>query len=126
MKETVLYYTPSVTPYTSRLKGTLVTLGIRIKNIAPEQVTQKVGYLAGMEGYREEPVKAPLPVLDQEMLIMHQFTGRRIDTLLMALRKAGVPRIALKAIVTESNCDWTFYELYEELKKEHEAMSGQS
>ena len=63
-------------------------------------------------------------VLDQEMLVMHQFTGRRIDALLAAMRKAGVPKIALKAIVTESNCDWKFCELYEELKKEHAAMSG--
>lgn len=126
MKETILYYTPQSFSHTARLKGALVTLGIRIKNISPGQVTQKVGYLAGMDGYQEQPVTEPLPILDQEMLVMHQFSSRRIDALLQALRKAGVPRIALKAIVTESNCDWTFYELYEELKKEHEAMSGQS
>ena len=39
----------------------------------------------------------------QEMLVMHRFSERRLDELLMNLRKAGVPKIALKAIVTESN-----------------------
>lgn len=124
MKETVLYYAPHPVAHTGKLKGVLVTLGIRIKNVSPAQVTQKVGYLAGLPGYEEEPAAEPLPVLDQEMLVMHQFTGRRIDALLAAIRKAGVPKIALKAIVTESNCDWKFCELYEELKKEHAAMSG--
>ena len=54
---------------------------------------------------------------------MHNFSSRRIDELLLNLRRAGVPRIALKAVVTEHNSGWTFRHLYEEIKKEHEAMT---
>lgn len=124
MKETVLYYTPEQSPKVTKLKGVLVRMGIRIRNISPEQVTQSVGYLAGVAGYeaREEEGEAGFPVVGEEVLVMHHFTSRRIDELLLNLRKAGVPKIELKAIVTESNCPWTFFRLYEELKEEHEKM----
>ena len=55
---------------------------------------------------------------------MKDFTGRRIDTLLLNLRKAKVPKINLKAIVTEQNAAWSFYHLYEEIKEEHRKMNG--
>lgn len=125
MKETVLYYTPAQNPKVSKLKGVLVTMGIRIKNIAPWQVTQLVGYLAGMEGFEEQASPDPVPFIEEEILVMKHFTGDRIDELLFKLRKAGVPKIELKAVVTESNSKWTFYQLYEEIKEEHETMQKQ-
>ena len=133
-KEMVLYYQPESmknggnASKAAKLKGVLVQMGIRIKNISPEQADQKIGYLAGYDGYEEntdsrENGEEVHPAIEEEMLVMKNFTSRRIDELLAALRKAGVPKIALKAVVTETNCNWTFYALYEELKKEHEAMS---
>lgn len=128
MNETVLYYTPAKSPQTMKLKGVLVRMGIRIKNIAPEQTHQKIGFLVGIDGYTKED--APNPSLaddniSEEMLVLHQFSERRLNELLANLRKAGV-RIALKAIVTESNTDWTFLELYQELKEEHAAMMARA
>lgn len=124
MKEVVLYYTPEQSEKVTKLKGVLVRMGIRIRNISPEQVTQSVGYLAGVDGYdaQETGETDQLPVVGEEVLVMHRFTSRRIDELLLNLRKAGVPKIELKAVVTESNCPWTFYQLYEELKEEHDRM----
>lgn len=119
MRETVLYYTPEVTERTARLKGIFVRLGIRIKNVGPDQTGEKVGYLLGMPGFlpndagSEEPLK-----IEDEMLVMKGFTSRRIDELLMAVRKAGLSRIDLKAVVTDSNAGWTFYQLYKEIKEE--------
>ncbi|MDO5417179.1 MAG: DUF3783 domain-containing protein, partial [Lachnospiraceae bacterium] len=46
----------------------------------------------------------------------------RLDFLLYSLRKAGVPKIDLKAVITPQNADWTFYQLYKELMEEHERM----
>lgn len=128
MKEMVLYYTPEQSVKVTKLKGVLVRMGIRIKNIQPEQVTQTVGSLVGLDGYeaRELAAGEMLPRIEEEILVMHRFTNRRIDELLLNLRKAGVPRIELKAIVTESNCPWTFYQLYEELKEEHDKMQETS
>ena len=100
-------------------------MGVRIKNITPEQTGQTIGYLAGFDGFDEmEPQEGSVaPEIDEEMLVMKNFTNRRIDELLVGLRRAGVPKIELKAVVTETNCRWSFYALYEELKKEREAMT---
>lgn len=54
-KEMVLYYTPEKSAEDQKLKGVLVRLGIRIRNITPEQAGQKVGYLAGLPGFEEMP-----------------------------------------------------------------------
>lgn len=156
LKEMVLYYNPNQSPYAAKLKGVLVRMGIRIKNITPEQTRELVGTLAGMPGYAEgeelwkkavsqkesqelaEKVEDSggqanltdtagqklLPQIPEEVLVMKNFTGRRIDELLLNLRKAGVPKIALKAVITEQNSRWTFYQLYEEIKKEHLAMTA--
>ena len=124
MKETVLYYTPQSTKQSRTLKGILVRMGIRIRNISPQQVNQTVGMLAGVPEFEEkaDTVKAsPSQSIPEEVLILHQFSEQRLDALLLALRKANV-RIALKAIVTEQNCSWTFYQLYEEIRQEHEKM----
>ena len=45
-------------------------------------------------------------------------------SLLLNLRKAKVPKINLKAIVTEQNAGWSFYHLYEEIGEEHRLMNG--
>ena len=146
--ELVLYYNPESSSKVMKLKGVLVRMGVRIRNVAPEQVLERVGALAGISGYErgeqhvvqetapegtagqnvqpeeteQSAAQETLPVISEEMLVMHGFTSRRIDELLFNLRKAGVPKVELKAIVTESNAGWTFYHLYEEIKEEHERM----
>ena len=130
-KEMVLYYQPEKekeagnASKAAKLKGVLIRMGVRIKNITPEQTGQTIGYLAGFDGFDEmEPQEGSVaPEIDEEMLVMKNFTNRRIDELLVGLRRAGVPKIELKAVVTETNCGWSFYALYEELKKEREAMT---
>ncbi|MGC6174375.1 DUF3783 domain-containing protein [Lacrimispora sp. 38-1] len=128
-KEMVLYYCPEKDSQKgndtriARLKAVLVRMGIRIKNISPDQTDQKIGWLAGLDGFGEQPAQE-CPVVEEEVLIMKNFSSRRIDELLMNLKRSGVSKIALKAVITDTNSKWSFYELYQELKKEHETMSG--
>ncbi len=130
-REMVLYYHPDTSDKTRLLKGVLVRMGIRIKNIAPSQINETVGTLAGLPGFRaenalevQEKETEALPFIPEEMLVLHGFSSRRLDELLGQLRKAKVPPIALKAVLTESNCKWSFYELYQEIKAEHEKMKS--
>lgn len=138
-KELVLYYTPEKSADDQKLKGVLVRLGIRIRNITPDQIYQKVGYLAGLPGFEEEPdteskeaeqqeegfsggnVPAQIP---EKVLVLHGFGERKLNEMLNQFRKAKVPPIALKAVLTEHNCGWSFYELYQELRQEHEKMNA--
>ena len=43
-----------------------------------------------------------------------------------ALLKAGVPRSVEKAVVTPGNAAWSFYQLYDELRRERTAVESGS
>jgi hypothetical protein len=60
--------------------------------------------------------------LERQVLIMYGFTNRRLEAFLQNMKRAGMPSIPLKAIVTPHNVNWTFRALYEELEREDEAM----
>lgn len=128
LHETVLYYHTNEAGSEKRvrqLKSVMVRMGVRIKNIEPEQVFQSVGYLAGMPGYqsrKEEAAEQQLPTIGQDVLVLRNFTSGRMDFLFYNLKKAGVPKIDLKAVITPQNAGWTFYQLYQELEKEHAAV----
>lgn len=120
-RETVLYFDPKGGGQTAILKSILVQMGARIKNIAPEAVGQTVGCLLGRKGFdeRENP---EAPVLAEPMLVLDGFTDKRLEILLREMKKHGVS-VPYKAIVTETNIGWIFHQLYDELAREHEAMS---
>ncbi len=127
-KEMVLYYQPELDKQkgngtkAAKLKAVLVRMGIRIKNISQEQMGQSVGYLAGFDGFEEQDA-VECSLVEEELLVMKNFSNSRLDELLMNLRRAGVEKIALKAVITDTNCKWKLYDLYQELIKEHEVMS---
>ena len=130
--ELVLYYStgdPRMKKQEMMMKSVLVRMGVKIRNVAPDQVLESVGYLAGVPGFEkreavDQAETEELPQITEQMLVMRDFTSRRIDTLLLNLRKAKVPKINLKAIVTEQNAAWSFYHLYEEIGEEHRKMNG--
>lgn len=127
VKEMILYYTPGDKPHAPILRGVAVQMGIKIKNLTPERCIQRIGYLVRMEGIEKREVSANFqkyaPAMDEEMLVLAGFTEERLDELLANLKKAGVPKINLKAIVTETNAQWTVYQLYEQLREEHAQMN---
>lgn len=162
MEEMVLYYAPENAVNVGLVKGVLVQMGIRIKNLTPGRCEKKIGYLAGLDGFEDEsmvpngegmpgvgqqaspipvkylnagggvfeprdncqthvqaPVLGPLPAgINEELLVLCGFTEERLEQLLVRLKKAGVPKSVMKAIVTESNAHWTVYELYGHLAEE--------
>lgn len=127
--EMVLYYTPENKKEAAKLKGILVQMGVRIKMITQEQVQQKVGFLAGVEGFTEQPGAAAdgAEEMDREIMVIKNFTGQRMSELFSRMRRAGLGRMDYKAVLTEQNVNWTFLELYREIKREHEAMhAGQN
>lgn len=132
LEEIVLYYSPQQKAHTSLLKGVLAQMGVRIKNLTPGRCGKKIGFLVDMEGYEDSPETGndqktrgvgqqsatQVVPMTEEMMILGGFSDERLDELLDRLKKAGVPKIKLKAIVTETNAGWTVYELYCQLQEE--------
>lgn len=124
MKERVLLFHFEDKSITNKMQIALALLKIPAKKITMAEYNQTIGYLAGaeecdkLEGtYEGEELSAP-------MMLM-AMSGPRVDQVLAAFRKQGVPMIPYKAVLTEFNKAWTPSKLFDELVKEHEAIRNQ-
>lgn len=110
-----------------KLVAQLLPARFKVKVVGPEEMDLPIGYLAGNKELsgQQETVEDNRP-LEQEMLVMAGISPDRLNIVLQAIKKAGIGPIPYKAVVTETNQHWKARELFEELRKEHEAMKTQS
>ena len=120
MEQLLCYFPDRSDPMLAAVRRAALPLKVRLRAAAPEQAGQKLGYLLGRKSFEEQTGDAP--VLPDPILVLDGFTGARMDALLRALARARVPRTVFKAAVTATNVDWTLYALWQELKKEREAL----
>lgn len=118
--ETVLLYNCSG-PQWSKLRQVFVMQKLRMKEVEPgqyglplAQVLEGSGETAGVEEEFSDP-----------MLVFCSLTGPQLDRLLGAMKRAKLPPIPLKAVLTGANREWDSLQLREELLKEREAIAQQ-
>ena len=109
-----------------KVRFALFKLGVSGRIVAPEELSQPIGYLCDLEGFSpvEETVEGGF---SDEMLVLCGLSGPQLDALLSSLRRSRVV-VALKAVVTEDNAAWSSLQLHDELRQEHEArvvLAGQ-
>ena len=99
-------------------------MGAKIINVEPADYLQPVGALAKVPGLeRTRDIYTGEGFLE-EMMVMKGFTDRQLNELISGFRREKLEKVNLKAVLTATNQTWNSLELYEELKKEHEQMSG--
>lgn len=98
------------------------TLHIQVVKVKPASYEQTLGYLAGISGFNRQNTTYTGPELPSEMLVFAGMDSDLVDTFLDAYKKASIPPIGLKAIVTQHNIFWTATALYKELFKEHHSL----
>ena len=100
------------------------------EEIAAEKAKGSHGAEAMTAGKAEEAdeaeQKSSTVVLDAPMILMAGVTSDRLDQVIRAVKQSGIGPVPYKAVLTETNQSWKAAELLEELKKEHEAMTGGS
>lgn len=121
MKEKVLMYHLSQSDTGNIIKTLLEQLDVEVIEIEESDVNQTMGYLIGLPDYKktEEKIK-DIPA--KEMLIFFNFLDKQLDLVLDLLKQANVPFIPLKAMITQTNVEWSFYKLYHQVKEEYEQM----
>ena len=107
----LLYGLPESTETGRGVRAALEEQGFSSKEIAPEQLLQPVGALAGLGGKAAPLYSGEAP--DAQLLLMSNFTSPQLNAVLDALREAGV--------VTKHNKTWSVLALLEELQREREA-----
>ena len=118
--ETVLMYNCNGEQW-AKLRQIFLMLRVRIRPVEADQYGLTLEELLG----RSEE-KAPVEEeFSDPMLVFCNLPHEKLDHLLTAMGRAGLPRIALKAMLTLTNRTWTSQQLWTELRREHEAMQAQ-
>lgn len=97
MKELAMFYNFSDERF-RKAKFALMPLKIQVKKVEKEDFNQPIGFLAGIKGIEPVAEKFDGDGFDEEMIVMHNFTNKTIDSLIKALNKCGVGRVPLKAV----------------------------
>lgn len=92
---------------------------IQIKEISRKDYNQKLGALAGIQGFAKEKVIYNGPDFPLEMIVFSGIDSAQIDTFLTDYKQTGAQPVPLKAIITPQNIFWTVETLFKELWKEH-------
>ncbi len=99
--------------------------GIRVCGVSPEQYGIPLGILAGGTKEQQEEYRAQCPApeaFEEEMMVFAFLSDKKLNQFLQAMRKNKLPRIPLKAVLTEHNAVWDSAALCRELRREEEAM----
>ena len=98
------------------------TLRIRVIKVKSSSYGQTLGYLAGITGFSRIPTTYTGPEFPSEMMVFSGLDSDRLDIFLAEYKKASIPPIGLKAILTPHNVNWSAEKLYRELFQEHTSL----
>ena len=119
-RPTLLTY--NLSPQTAAaLKRVCEALHIRTRAVLPVEYALPVGALAGIP-VSKGPEAPAAQGFSEPMLVICFMLSDQLDTLLAAMRQAGV-RVPLKAVLTPTNVAWSSVQLHDALASEHEQMN---
>lgn len=123
MRETLLIYNISLGEGMELFEEFCKEQGIEMIAVSPDEYKVPLGYMA----YGSAEQKAPymLPETDcftEPLLLFAGFTNQRLTEVLKGLKERRLPRVSLKAVLTEHNAVWDSHTLYEQLAEERAAF----
>lgn len=123
MKETILLFHVEDKTLKSGIEQALFPFHIRVKKVPRSDYCKPLGILAGI--IKEEQTTEPYfgQELDAPMMIFVGISDGKLDSILQSLRSRKV-RLPYKAVLTPTNALRTPLKCFEELRREHEAMSA--
>ena len=105
-----------------KLQQIFAMLRLRMRVVGPDKYHLSLAELAEGVG---EPAEAG-EAIPEPMLVFCGVDGALLNQVLEVIRVAKLPPISLKAVLTETNQDWTTRQLYDELVEERKAMAEQA
>ena len=94
-----------------------------MRDIPQDRFGETLGALAGVSA--DGTLQNAPGTFTDEMLVMCGFNGRQMDIFTKKLRSSRCT-VPLKAMLTQTNANWTPVKLHQEIAAEHEAMKGLS
>ena len=101
-----------------KLKGISASMRIKLVVIDKVDFRQTVNDLLSQ---KKNPLVEPYNgQITESMLLLHEFSDKRLDALLKALRREQV-KVDFKAVTTKTNIKWTVLQLFFEMERERKA-----
>lgn len=123
MQETVLLYNIDKSEAGKAIIAILEKLNVKVIIVKTSDLMSPIGYILGSEGF-ERGTEALTTIPPDDMMVMAGFEDKQIDILLQIFKEANIPFIPLKAIVTQTNVNWTFIQLLQNVKNEYMELTG--
>lgn len=123
MRPTILTFNLNDTRL-SKLRFLCMKLGLLVKPVPAEDFAQSIGTLCGLSDRTDA---APAETFSEEILVFCHMDNASVNRFLQTAKQLRYAPVALKAILTPTNADWTPLQLCRELREERAAvMKGQS
>lgn len=103
-----------------QLKDLCMVMGLRLRAVGPEKYGETIGALAGLAA--EKGAAKHFVPLSEKMLVFADVSDGALEVLLNMLRAMDIAVGSYKAVMTETNRDWTVPMLFAELKAERQEM----
>ena len=105
-----------------KIRLAAMRLKIRVRPVEKDEYAQTVAALCGLEEKTDAGYVGA--GFEDEMLVMAHLSSLQASQFLQSLRRLGVPPIALKAMLTPTNCEWNSLTLHNEISSEHAALEA--
>ena len=119
---TILMYQCSGSEY-SKLRQIFAMLRLRMRPVEPDRYHLTLAELSQGQGELAAQ-QAPEQIVQEPMLVFCELSEALLAQVLEVIRLAKLPPIALKAVLTQDNRDWTTAQLYQELLRERESIAA--
>lgn len=124
MKPVVLFYNVSDKKISS-IKPILSLMGIMVKTVSDDELFDTVGYIAYPDEFDNKRLnQSDIPKPDLEFMLLCGIEPKTLDNILGFMRK-NKQGIALKAMMTDTNKDWSLIRLINEINAERIAIEAQ-
>lgn len=123
MKETILLFNAPEKQQLLKIEAALFPLHIRLKRVSRTEYNQPLGVLAGMKDTVPADGVYEGEELAGTMFVFCFLSEEHLNRALAALRHSGAGPFPYKAVLTPTNSSWTAPDCFNEIKKEHEALS---
>ena len=123
MQETVLLYNIDKTDAGKAIISILEKLNVEVIIVKSSDLMSPIGDILGADNF-ERGTEALTEIPQDDMMVMAGFEDKQVDLLLQIFKEANIPFIPLKAIVTQTNVNWTFMQLLKNVKTEYMELTG--
>lgn len=103
----------------AKLRFLCMKLGLAVKAVPAEDVGQRIAALCGLAEPEEAPAAAGF---SEELLVFCHMDNAQVNRFLQTAKQLRFSPVALKAVLTPTNADWTAQRLHTELKQERAAV----